>query len=70
MAVPRPAKHRVRLRISGDGAAYSFFFDTGSGWQPLLEHDDGRFLSTEKAGGFVGTVLGPYVRYPQQKPQE
>jgi len=63
--VPRPAKHLVRLRISGDGAAYSFFYDTGSGWQPLLQDDDGSFLSTEKAGGFVGTVLGPYARYRQ-----
>jgi len=70
MTVPRPAKHRVRLRISGDGAAFSFFYDIGGGWQPLLENDDGTFLSTEKAGGFVGTVLGPYARYTQDKRQE
>ncbi|HET7809271.1 MAG TPA: glycoside hydrolase family 43 protein [Steroidobacteraceae bacterium] len=66
-AVAHPAKHRLRLRISGDGANYSFFYDAGNGWQPLLENDDGSFLSTEKAGGFVGTVLGPYARYERQE---
>jgi alpha-N-arabinofuranosidase len=52
----------LRLRISGDGGRYSFFYDAGSGWQPLLEHDDASILSTQVAGGFVGTVLGPFAR--------
>jgi xylan 1,4-beta-xylosidase len=53
---------KLKLRISADGARYSFFYDAGRGWQALRENDDGSLLSTEIAGGFVGTVLGPYAR--------
>jgi alpha-N-arabinofuranosidase len=52
----------LRLRISADGANYSFFYDAGEGWKPLRENDDGSILSTEVAGGFVGTVLGPFAK--------
>ena len=52
----------LRLRISGDGGRYSFFYDAGNGWQPLFEHDDATILSTQVAGGFVGTVVGPFAR--------
>ena len=57
-----PAAGPLRLRISGDGARYSFFYDAGQGWQALREGDDASILSTEVAGGFVGTVLGPFAR--------
>jgi xylan 1,4-beta-xylosidase len=53
---------KLKLRISGDGGSYSFHFDAGRGWRPLRENDDGSILSTEIAGGFVGTVLGPFAR--------
>jgi xylan 1,4-beta-xylosidase len=52
----------LTLRIRGDGGAYSFQYDAGQGWQTLREDDDGSILSTEIAGGFVGTVLGPFAR--------
>ncbi len=52
----------LRLRISGDGGKYSFYYDAGQGWKALRENDDGSILSTEVAGGFVGTVLGPFAR--------
>jgi alpha-N-arabinofuranosidase len=52
----------LRLRISADGSRYSFFYDTGEGWKALRENDDGSILSTDVAGGFVGTVLGPFAR--------
>ena len=52
----------LKLRISGDGPRYSFYYDAGDGWQALRENDDGSILSTEVAGGFVGTVLGPFAR--------
>lgn len=57
-----PAAPWVELRISGVRDRYSFHYDTGQGWQTLRENDDGSILSTEIAGGFVGTVLGPYAR--------
>jgi xylan 1,4-beta-xylosidase len=52
----------LRLRIRGNDQNYSFDYDAGSGWTALVENDDGSILSTEVAGGFVGTVLGPYAR--------
>jgi len=52
----------LKLMINGDGASYSFFYDAGDGWHQLKVDDDGSILSTEKAGGFVGTVLGPFAR--------
>jgi xylan 1,4-beta-xylosidase len=54
---------RLRLRISGNARAYSFYYDEdGSGWKPLKEGDDGSILSSDVAGGFVGAVVGPYAR--------
>lgn len=52
----------LKLMINGDGPGYSFFYDAGDGWHPLHVNDDGSILSTAVAGGFVGTVLGPYAR--------
>jgi alpha-N-arabinofuranosidase len=53
----------LKLRISGQGRAYSFFYDADrQGWKALKENDDGSILSTEVAGGFVGAVLGLHAR--------
>jgi xylan 1,4-beta-xylosidase len=57
-----PVTPSLELRISAHGPNYSFFYDAGQGWKALRENDDGSILSTEVAGGFVGTVLGPFVR--------
>lgn len=51
----------LKLKITGQGRDYSFYYGV-AGWQPLLENDDGSILSTEVAGGFVGTTLGPHAR--------
>jgi alpha-N-arabinofuranosidase len=61
------AGSRLKLRISGNARAYSFYFDQGgSGWKALKEADDGSILSTDVAGGFVGTVIGPYATAESQ----
>lgn len=53
----------LKLRISGDGADYSFAFDADQqGWRTLDDREDGTILSTEVAGGFVGAIVGPYAR--------
>lgn len=58
-----PDTPHLKLKISGNAREYSFYFDAdGSGWKPLKEGDDGSILSTDVAGGFVGTVVGPYAR--------
>jgi xylan 1,4-beta-xylosidase len=66
--VATPKSHRLRLRIRGAGPSYSFHYDAGAGWQPLRENEDGTILSTEKAGGFVGTVIGPYAQERRTQP--
>jgi xylan 1,4-beta-xylosidase len=57
------AGKQIKLKVTGDGGDYSFYFDAdGKGFKPLKEHDDGTILSTEVAGGFVGAVVGMYAR--------
>jgi xylan 1,4-beta-xylosidase len=54
---------RLKLKISANSRAYSFYVDPdGSGWKALKENDDGSILSTDVAGGFVGAFVGPYAR--------
>jgi len=53
----------LKLKITGNGGAYSFGYDAdGRGWRWLKRNDDGTILSTDVAGGFVGATLGPYAR--------
>jgi len=54
----------LQLRIRGDEGRYAFAFDTGDGrgWQTLADDVDGTVLSTDRAGGFVGALLGPFAR--------
>lgn len=53
----------LKLKISGNRGAYAFAYDAnGKGWHWLKRGVDGTILSTDVAGGFVGTVLGPYAR--------
>ncbi|MET0890671.1 MAG: glycoside hydrolase family 43 protein, partial [Stenotrophomonas maltophilia] len=58
------ASTSLRLRIAGDEGSYAFAFDTddGQGWQTLADDVDGTVLSTDRAGGFVGALLGPFAR--------
>jgi xylan 1,4-beta-xylosidase len=56
------APEKLKLLINGNFGRYSFFYDAGDGWLALHDNDDASILSTEVAGGFVGTVLGPYAR--------
>lgn len=66
-----PATAQLRLQISGDGGAYSFAFDAdGRGWQSLRRNDDAGFLSTEQAGGFVGSMIGPFAQSHPDRQQD
>jgi xylan 1,4-beta-xylosidase len=63
-----PAGKELKLKISGEGRDYSFFYDADNkGWKALKERDDGTILSTEVAGGFVGAVVGPYARLEEKR---
>lgn len=49
----------VRLRLKIDGGALGASYGWGrQGWKPLSPGGDATFLSTKKAGGFVGTIIG------------
>lgn len=53
---------RCVLRISAEGQSYNFSFgDNELELQELYLNADGRILSTDVAGGFVGTYLGMYA---------
>jgi alpha-N-arabinofuranosidase len=54
----------IQLKIGARERSHSFWYRTASqpSWTALAEDQDGSLLSTEIAGGFVGTVMGPYVR--------
>ena len=54
---------QVTLKITGQKGQISFWYQAGTAaWQPLVKDADATILSTAKAGGFVGTYLGPYAR--------
>lgn len=66
-----PATAQLRLQISGDGGAYSFAFDAdGRGWQSLHRNDAAGMLSTAQAGGFVGSMIGPFAQLEPHRTQE
>lgn len=54
------------LKVEARGAEYDFSYATEENdWQLLHEGADGTILSTNKAGGFVGTVIGVYAYSPE-----
>jgi xylan 1,4-beta-xylosidase len=55
----------VDLRIDARGGSYDFSYAIAPDkWTVLLHDADGTILSTHKAGGFVGTVIGMYAYGP------
>lgn len=55
----------VNLQINVHRGLVDFSFAAANGaMQPLLKDADATILSTKKAGGFVGTVFGPYAFTP------
>ena len=52
----------IHLQIKADGPDYAFSFATEKDQLILLKDEvDGKFLSTETVGGFVGCVFGMYA---------
>jgi alpha-N-arabinofuranosidase len=61
-SAPLPGKGPVELRIEARGASYDFSWKAdGSHWSKLVAGADGTILSTKKAGGFVGAMIGVYA---------
>jgi xylan 1,4-beta-xylosidase len=52
----------VWLKVTARGGAYDFSYALTAGqWKTLKAGEDGTILSTKKAGGFVGALLGVYA---------
>ena len=51
----------IELEIHIDGGRMRFSYTAGGVKHVLRDDVDARFLSTSKAGGFTGTIIGPYV---------
>ncbi|GEM_PF-2458498 len=53
---------KVMLRIDAKGDAYAFYVaEKPNDWKLLKDKVDGKFLSTQVAGGFIGCVFGLYA---------
>jgi xylan 1,4-beta-xylosidase len=50
----------VDLTLQADGGGMSFGYTANGVARTLADKVDATFLSTRKAGGFVGTIIGPY----------
>ncbi|WP_340106006.1 glycoside hydrolase family 43 protein [Rhodohalobacter sp. 8-1] len=59
--------NEIYLKINARGPDYDFSYAVNENdWQVLQEDADGTILSTVKAGGFVGTVIGVYAYSPDE----
>jgi len=54
----------LTLQIAVRGGKIDFAYGSGDVLQILVKDADATMLSTKKAGGFVGTVIGPYAYTP------
>jgi len=58
----KSATASVQLRIQAQGASYNFSFsENGKAWNMLKDKVDGKFVSTQVAGGFIGCLFGMYA---------
>ena len=59
-SMPLPeGTNSVQLKISGNAGSISFYYVVADNdWQPVAIEQDALLLSTQVAGGFVGTMLG------------
>ena len=59
----------VDFKVTGDKGLISFHYrpEGEKAWLPVAENLDATVLSTQKAGGFVGSYLGLHARIEQEK---
>lgn len=55
---------KLTLKIAIKGGKADFFYGQSGSLTALVKDADATILSTKKAGGFVGTVIGPYAYTP------
>lgn len=61
--IPVDIGQRLTLEIAGNAGKINFYYRNKDGHKKtVLENADAKILSTEVAGGFVGTLLGMHAR--------
>jgi alpha-N-arabinofuranosidase len=60
-SAPMTGAGPVTLTIRANGGTMAFDYQGAGGTRTLAKDIDARFLSTKAAGGFVGTLVGPYA---------
>lgn len=61
--IPSDLGNRLTLEVAGNAGKINFYYRNKDGLKkPALENADAKILSTEVAGGFVGTLLGIHAR--------
>lgn len=55
----------IRLRITFRGGSCDFAYAVGKAWTVIARNVDATNLSTATAGGFVGTLVGPFAQGPR-----
>ncbi len=61
-SAPLANANELFLKIEAKGSTYAFYYATQkNNWQLLKDNVDGTFLSTEVAGGFVGSYYALYA---------
>ncbi|HEY9043726.1 MAG TPA: glycoside hydrolase family 43 protein [Rheinheimera sp.] len=67
MSLPE-GTNSVQLKISGNAGSISFYYAVvDNNWQPVATEQDALLLSTQVAGGFVGTMLGLHSRLEAER---
>jgi alpha-N-arabinofuranosidase len=67
-SAPIDPSRSVTLTIRANGGRMAFDYRAQAGIRTLVSDFDATLLSTERAGGFVGTIVGPYVYDPAAGP--
>jgi len=61
-SVPVKNAKFVDLRIVSDAETFGFWYSVnGKDWTPLVDGVDASYLTSVAAGGFTGTLVGPYA---------
>lgn len=56
------ARGPIRFRVAMRGGRYDLSYAVGGRWEMLARDVDATHLSTASAGGFVGTMIGPFAQ--------
>jgi len=55
------SSEKLQIEVVGRGRYYSFRYKTNK-WKTMAENVDASLLSTHKAGGYIGTMIGVYEK--------